>query len=225
MTLRAFIVADPVLSTAELVQSQCQRLAAQALVATHGDQLLALAAAHRPEIVIYSLELAQPPLAEAIPKLLKVLPDSLIMASYRELSVGHMNKMERFGVKEFLPHPVDPTEIFRAVSRRFGLPVRQHPRFAVAVPVHRADGALLGTSRNLSLGGLSYVSQTAQRAGESLLLHLSFGAAPAAVVRFRVLGSNAEASGTHVIRGQFENLRGPGLQQLVNFLALQGTPP
>lgn len=223
MTLRAFIVADPVVSLAEVVKSQCQRLAEHAVIATSGEQLLVLAGVHRPEVLICSLELTGPDIAHTMPKLLKLLPDSLVIVAYREMSLPAMQKVERLGVKEFLPHPIDPTEVFRAVSRRFGVPVRQHPRYNVEFEVHRADGVLLGRSRNISLGGLSFVCAAPQKAGDSLLLHLTLGAQAPTMVRFRVLGANAEPAGGHVVRGQFENLRGQGLQTLVNFLERQGT--
>lgn len=223
MTLRAFVVADPVASLAELVKQQCQRLAEQAIVATCGEQLLTLAGVHRPEVIVCSLELVRPPIAESVPKLLRMLPDSLVIVAYREMSLPAMRQVERLGIKEFLPHPIDPTEVFRAVSRRFGVAVRQHPRFAVVIDVHRADGVLLGRSRNLSLGGLSFVCAAPQKIGDSLLLQLVFGQAAPSLLRFRVLGAHAEPAGGQVVRGQFENLRGQGLQALVSFLQTQDT--
>src|SRR5262245_10663524 len=142
MILQALVVADPVGNVAELITSQCRRLAQQRLVATHGEQILGLCAEFRPELVLLSLEMAHPPLEQLIPKLIKLLPDVLLIATFRELSVPHLEQLNRLGVDDFLAQPLQASELFLTVARRFAVSFRRRPRYPVRLEVHRPDGAL-----------------------------------------------------------------------------------
>src|SRR6478609_6316600 len=90
MILKSLVVADPVGNIAELVTTQCRRLASQRVVATTGTQTLALVSEYKPEVLVVSLELARPPIEKLVPKLIKIVPDVLIVASFRELAVPKM---------------------------------------------------------------------------------------------------------------------------------------
>lgn len=218
MSLRALIIADPVLDVATLIQAQCQRLAQHALVATSYEQLLILANAHKPEVIVVSLELLLPQAREGLSALVKMLPQSLLFVAYRELSLPEINALKKIGIQEFIAHPVQASAIFRAVSHRFAVPVRQHPRFDVQIDVLRADGVQLGQTGNLSLGGMQFFASVPVRPQDSLLVTLHLDGQGVLKVRFRVLLAQPLDAGRWMVRGQFEHLRGQGLQQLATFL-------
>ncbi|HET6344559.1 MAG TPA: PilZ domain-containing protein, partial [Myxococcota bacterium] len=170
MILKALVVADPVGNIAELVTTQCRRLATERLVATTGTQALALVSEYKPEVVVVSLELARPPIEKLVPKLIKIVPDVLIVASFRELAVPKMEQLNRLGVDDFVAHPINATEIFRAVSRRFHMAFRQHQRFNLHLDVLRADGVTLGRTLDVSVGGMRLELYHPLHAGESVLI-------------------------------------------------------
>ncbi len=220
MQLRAMVVADPVGNVAELVTSQCRRLAAQRVVATMGEQTLALVAEFQPEVLVASLEIVRPTVDKLIPRIIKIAPEILILATFRELTVPKMEQLNHLGVDDFIAHPIHATEIFRAVSRRFHLPFRQFQRFDVRLVVRRTDGDLMGETLNISEGGLR-VKMTARVAvDESIMLDLELpdGHKKPLRARFHVLALEASQGAHAVVRGQFDNLRGEEQQRLGAYL-------
>ena len=221
MQLRAMVVADPVGNVAELVTSQCRRLAEQRLVATVGEQTLALVAELQPEVLVASLEIKRPAIDKLIPRIIKIAPEILIIATFRELTVPQMEQLSHLGIDDFITHPINATEIFRAVSRRFHLPFRQFPRFDTQLKVHRTDGALLGETLNISEGGLRIKLLAHLAVDESIMLALDLPDAPGKPMRarFRVLAIEAPTGGQTVARGYFDNLRGEEQRRLATYVA------
>lgn len=220
MSLKALVVADPVGNVAETVTDQCRRLAAQRVVATTGEQTLALAAELKPELIVLSLEITRPGVEKLVPKLIKELPDVLIVATFRELTVPKMEQLNQLGVDDFVAQPIDATEIFRAVSRRFHMPFRQFQRFEVNIDVVRTDGVLMGHAINLSEGGLLTEVSHAFQPGESILLDLVLpdGQPKPLRVRCRVLAVEGTPPARTTGRLQFENLRGDDHRRLVSYV-------
>ncbi len=220
MQLRAMVVADPVGNVAELVTSQCRRLASQRAVATLGEQTLALVAELQPEVLVASLEIVRPTIDKLIPRIIKMAPEILILATFRELTVPKMEQLNLLGVDDFIAHPIHATEIFRAVSRRFNMPFRQFQRFDARLMVHRTDGTALGETLNISEGGLRLTMTARVAVDESLMVDLTLPDAYPKPLRARFLVLAVEApQGPHtVVRGQFDNLRGEEQQRLGAYL-------
>ena len=220
MILKALVVADPVGNVADLITSQCRRLANQRIVATTGDQALALIHEVRPEVVVLSLEMARPTADALVPQFIKHVPDILIIATFRELTVPKMEQLNRLGVDDFVAQPINATEIFRAVSRRFHMPFRQHPRFEVSFEVKRADGAIFGRTINLSAGGMRLDIGPGLAADDSVLVDsaLPDGQPKPLRARFRLLVIEGQAPARITARGQFENLRSDDLRRLLSYL-------
>lgn len=218
MILKALVVADPVGNIAELVTTQCKRLARTRRIATTGEHALALVSEYKPEVVVLALEIAQPPVEKLIPKLIKACPDVFIVASFRELTVPKMEQLNRLGVDDFVAQPINATEIFRAVSRRFHMPFRQHPRFDVALDVIRPDGVMLGRTTNVSEGGLRMEVSHALQPNESVLVDVLLPDQNKLRVRCRVLHVDGAPPVKVMVRAQFENLRGEEQRRLVKFI-------
>ena len=216
MQLRAMVVADPVGNVAELVTSQCRRLASQRAVATLGEQTLALVAELQPEVLVASLEIVRPTVDKLIPRIIKIAPEILIVATFRELTVPKMEQLNQLGVDDFIAQPIHATEIFRAVSRRFNLPFRQFQRFDVSLIVFRTDGNPLGETLNISEGGLRLKLTARVAVDESIMLDLALpdGHTKPMRARFLVLAVEAPQGQHTVVRGQFDNLRGEEQQRL-----------
>lgn len=220
MQLRAMVVADPVGNVAELVTSQCRRLASQRVVSTMGEQTLALVAELQPEILVASLEIVRPTIDKLIPRIIKIAPEILIIATFRELTVPKMEQLNQLGVDDFIAHPIHATEIFRAVSRRFNLPFRQFQRFDVRLVVRRTNGELLGETLNISEGGLRLKMSAKVAVDESIMLDLELPDIKGKPLRarFHVLALEAPQGRQSVARGQFDNLRGEEQQRLGAYL-------
>lgn len=220
MLLKALVVADPVGNVAQLVTSQCKRLAHQRVVATTGEQTVSLVAELQPEVLVVSLEIMRPPIDKLVPRLIQAASDILIIATFRELSVPKMEQLNRLGVDDFVAQPINATEIFRAVSRRFNTAFRQFARFDCKTTVQRIDGKLLGHMVNISEGGMCLNLLTAVAPDESILVQIDLpGVALPVRTRFRVLSvAAAEPPAKSQARGQFENLRGAEQERLIAFL-------
>lgn len=220
MKLKCLVVADPRRSTAELTASQCERLAERRHVAETTAELLQVVQAQRPDLLVLSLELAGLEPETLVPRLQAAAPDVFIIATYRELSVQHMEKLSRLGLEDFVPHPADALQIFRAASRRFHLPFRRHDRHVVALDVVRADGVTVGRTIDMSEGGLCMSASHPFAAGESVLVDLPLddGAKPLRV-RCTVLKVEGQAPTRVTAHMQFVKLWGPEQRRLVAYLA------
>lgn len=223
--LRCILIADPAAGVAQMIADETERLAVERLAVTSGDDVVRLAGEKRPEVVLLSLELNKPDATAVAKKLQKQHPDIFIMATFRELAVGKMDQLSAAGIEDFLPQPIDFVQLFRTASQRFGLAFRRHERYVVDVPVARVDGVLLGTTADLSEGGISFHCNEPTQAGQSLFVDLLLPG-PHTKVRVRCVvlkvgpGETAEKS---LAQAQFENLRGQEHQRLLQFLAGQPT--
>ena len=217
--LKSLVVADPVGDVAEMVTNQCRRLALTRVIATTGEDTSTLVQRLKPEVLVVSQEISRPTLEELVPRFIKMLPDLLIVATFREMTIPKMEQLNRLGVDDFIAQPVNATEIFRAVSRRFNTPFRQFHRFDVVMNVIRADGVHIGNTLNISEGGVRLQLTHAFQADESLLVDIIL---PNDVkplrARCRLLSIEPAGSDQLIARSQFENLRGEEHRRLVHFL-------
>ena len=224
MKLRALIVGDPKRSIAELVAKQCERLARTCAVATTEQALMENIYKLRPELLILALELPGLPIRDLIRNITRSVPQPFIILTYRELSLPEMQHLSALGVEEFISHPIDVVEIFRAASRRFRTPFRRHARYAVNMEVHRADGVVIGQALDISEGGIRFVATHSVSKGDSLLVDLALdgGQAEPFRVRCQVLDTEKESSGRIVTRLQFTRLWGQQHRRLVLYLESLG---
>ncbi len=218
--LQHLVVADPNRETAQMIADACERLAETRDVLSNGDEVVELVATQKPQLLVISLEMTRPDTIELIPKLQKASSDLLVIATYRELSVPLMEKLSRLGLSHFVPHPVEITEIFRAASNRFQMHFRRHDRHNVTVEVYRADGVLVGRTRDLSEGGMSMDALHPVHPDESQLfdLQIADGASRALRVRSRILQVEGTAPAPVLARIQFEKLWGPEHKRLVDYI-------
>jgi ActR/RegA family two-component response regulator len=218
--LQNLIVADPIRETAQNIADSCERLADNRDVATTGSETLGQVTSKKPQVLIISLELTRPDAVDLIPKLQKVAPDTLMIATYRELSVPLMEKLSRIGVANFIPQPVETTEIFRAASNRFQMHFRRHDRHSVTIEVYRADGVLVGRTRDLSEGGMSMDALHPVHPDESQLFDLMLAdqASRPLRVRSRILGVEGVPPAPVLARIQFEKLWGPEHKRLTDYI-------
>lgn len=225
--LRNIIIADPSAKVAEMIVEQTERLAEHRHVATNGALLLLLAQEHEPEVVIVSLELHKPA-AEEVVKMLQEADKqtgrrTFIVATFRELAVNEMEKLDCLGIEDFLPQPIDFVQLFRTVSLRFSTGFRRHARHAVSVEVVRHDGKTLGMTADLSEGGLSIKDAPGLRAGQSVFIELRLPAPTGSIrVRCAILDSDGDSGHggkSAAARAKFENLRGEDRRRLLSFLA------
>lgn len=218
--LKCLVVADPLADVATLIADFCGRLAEQRFIASTSAELAKLTRELHPEVVVVALELTKPPALEVIAKLTKEQPSLLVIATYRELSILDMEKLERAGVHDLLPQPVDVTEVFRAASRHFAKPFRRHDRIAATIDVFRADGVLVGRTRDLSEGGMLIDALQPMKNDESLLLELALGdGVPKSMrVRCRVLAVEGTQPARVTARIQFERLWGPEHRRLADHI-------
>lgn len=220
MKLEQLIVADPMASVAELLADQCEQLAEQCLVCTDGAAVLAAAKHRVPRMVLLSLEIQRPDAVEVATTLGKLQPQPFIVGTYRELGVPAMERYEKLGVGDFVPQPVDATDVFRAASRHFDVPFRRHARFSSRFDVARADGVLIGQTRDLSEGGMLMQSGHAVTVGESLLVDLALpdGTDKPLRVRCAVLKVEGQSPAPVLASIQFLRLRGEEHRRLAVYL-------
>jgi len=213
--LKKLIVADPALEVAEQIAKQTERLAEVRLLTTRGDELLRLLRSEQPELLILSLEITQPTAVKLIPEIARLHPDLFVMATFRELSVRDMDKLGKAGVEDFVPQPIDATQIYRAASEKFGTAFRQHDRHTLSLPVFRADGVRIGETSDLSAGGTRMTLDQPAHRDQSLLIDLEISDGE----RVRVRCDIVAVDGSNQVHAQFKNLRGPELKRLMAFLA------
>ncbi len=230
--LRNIIIADPSEKVAEMVAEQTELLATHRHIACNGEALLALAQKHAPEAIILSLELQGPSAEEAV-KLLqkadaKAGRTTFIIATFRELAVSKMDQLDRLGIEDFLPQPIDFVQLFRATSLRFQTGFRRHVRYQVELEVARHDGKVLGTTFDLSEGGLSFRPIEGIRAGQSIFIRLDLPDSGVVRARCAILdvdGDSGNGGLPGLARARFENLRGQEQQRLLSFLSSRQEKP
>lgn len=217
--LRCLVIADPSREAAELIAAETSRLAETRPIATTGDEVLELIADRDPEALVLSLELSRPDAKEIVAKIAKEKPALFIVATFRELSVPAMDKLGRAGVEDFIPQPVDFTQLFRAASNRFGTPFRRHARYPVTLDVYRADGVLIGKTRDISEGGLQMDCTQPVAENHSLLIDLVLPGEHGRVrVRCDIISVEGTPPQTVSARGQFHNLRGDQKKRFTAYL-------
>jgi len=223
--LEYLLVVDPMLAVAESISDQCHRMAKNHLLATTAEDAIQKIHAHRPECLILSLELPQTHLINWFSQI-KTEHNPFIIATYRELSVNMMDRLRGIGVEDFLPQPIDPTELFRIVSRRFKLAFRRHVRFPVNLAVLRLDETLMGETFNLSEGGMALDLYQPLSVDDSILLKLALPKAIPTVdhaldtiaVRCRILHVQELPRTGIRARVQFEKLRGKEREVLLQYI-------
>lgn len=218
--LQHIVVADPNRDTAQTIADACERLADTRDVLSSSEEVVDLVASKQPQLLIVSLEMTRPDTIEIIPRLQRIASDLMIIATYRELSVPLMEKLSRLGLSHFVPQPVEITEIFRAASNRFQMHFRRHDRHNVTVEVYRADGVLVGRTRDLSEGGMSMDALHPVHPDESQLFDLMIadGASRPLRVRSRILQVEGTAPAPVLARIQFERLWGPESKRLTDYI-------
>ena len=214
MKLNTLVVADPVGNVAEMITTQCRRLAKQRVVASTGEQALNLVREWRPEVVVLSVEITRPTAEKLLPKLTEVLPEVLIVGTYRTLSDAQMEKLQRLGINEFLQHPIPAAQFYRVVSNRYSLPFRQFQRFIAKVPL-LADGQKVGQCLDISQGGLRCELQAPPELDAVLSLQLDLGTdfGGPLPLPYHVLAVDSR-TGKHLVRGQFDRLSADERQKL-----------
>ncbi|MEZ4271897.1 MAG: PilZ domain-containing protein [Myxococcota bacterium] len=216
--LKCMVIGEPSEAIAQRIVEHTERLAEQRLVATHGQELLDLIERENPELVVLSLELCHPK-AEIVAKELHAHnPTQLVVITFRELSIPTMERLGSLGVDEFLPQPIDITQLFRVTSDHFKMPFRRHVRFPVVLDLVRRDGVMLGRTRNLSEGGLLMDCVEPVQTGSSFLIEIRLPEDPPVRVRCIILGVKGETPPHLVARVQFDNFRGDEQRRLVDYL-------
>jgi CheY-like chemotaxis protein len=222
MKLDTLLVADPNESTAQLIADQCERLAEKRVVVTTAPEALQRAHELTPNVVVFALEMPRTSARAFVPDLLKAAPSTLLVATYRELSVTDMRRLAGLGVAEFVAQPIDIIQIYRAASHHFNVPFRRHDRYSLSLEVFRADGVLIGKTCDISEGGMCLTAYHPIAAGESLLVDLELPAGEKALrIRCLVLGIEGQAPATVRARVQFTKLFGREQRRLLDFLQSQ----
>jgi len=218
--LKCLVIADPSREAAEHIAAETQRLAEARPIATTGNEVLKLIAERSPEALVLSLELNHPDASEVVARIAKEKPELFVVATFRELGVPTMDKLGRAGVEDFIPQPIDFTQLFRAASNRFGTPFRRHARYPVTLEVYRADGVLIGKTRDISEGGMQMDCTHPVAEGQSLLLDLALPGEYGRVrVRCDIIAVEGAPAQTVSARGQFDTLRGETQDRLTAYLA------
>ena len=218
--LATVVVADPVENAAKVIAQRCERFATKSVAVVTGEELLRVVAELRPQMAILSLELHEPSALEIIRELRRKNPKTHIVVTFRELAVPDMQRLTKLGIEDLLPQPVDPPVLARLVWLRFKINSRTHERYDVALDVHRADGLLIGRTRNLSEGGMLLWDVTQPlTSGLSLLFGLMLPNDKPVLVRGSVLAVESQIPNPMWARIQFEQLRGAEQQRLVAFLS------
>ena len=218
MKVPCMLVADPVGPVAERTVNRFRRIADEGIAVSTGEQVLTALKRHKPQLMLLSLELREPNVIEVVRAVRKKLPRTVIIGTFRELSVPVIERLNREGIEEFVAHPVRRSEVFSVVSRRLGIQTRLHPRFEAAVEVHRADGVFVGKTRNISSEGMLIHTAGPASVNQSLMVYLSLSPTERIRVRCRVLELEHSSPGTTLARAMFERVRGREHESLTNFI-------
>ena len=197
---------------------QTERLAEKRLVATTGEEAVALVENHHPEMVLLSLELKRPDARLVAPNLIQAHPDLLVVATFREMALPMMNRLNGLGVEDFLPQPLQFLQLFRIASTRFGVPLRRHTRYHAALDVVRLDGVTIGRTIDISCGGLQMECIHPAAPDQSFLADLTLPDGAKVRSRCHVLAVEGESPKQVTARVEFVNLRGEEFRRLTNFI-------
>lgn len=221
--LKKLVIADPSEDAARHIAEQTERLAERRFIATTGKDALGLVAEHQPEAVLISLEIKHPEAYAVVGAITKADPDRFVVATFRELSVPTMDRIGRLGVEDFIPQPIDFTQLFRAASQRFDTYFRLHTRYPVSLEVFRVDGVMVGKTLDVSEGGVRMACIHPVHPGHSLLVDMLLPEDQGKVrVRCTIIAVEGKAPNEIVARGQFHNLRGEDHKRLQEFLTALG---
>lgn len=221
--LNCLVIADPSREVGESIAEETERLAVERPIATKGQEAIALVEKHQPEAIVLSLEIDHPQAAAVIKEITELRPGIFVVAIFRELAVPTMNRLDRLGVEDFIPQPIDFTQLFRAASNRFNTAFRRHTRYRASIEVYRADGVLVGHTRDLSEGGMMIACEQLLQEETSLLVDLVLPEEEKIRVRYQIIAASGQPPETTTARGQFQNLRSAEKKRLRDFLRTQ--PP
>ena len=172
MKLSHVVIGDPVAEVAQATSFRCERFALGTSIATTGAEFLKKVKKHKPTLVLLSLELLHPNATEVATRLRKKYPKTMVIGTYRELAVSTVEKLRPLGISYFIPHPPSLPQILSILSDRFGISARLHPRFETQFNVYRADGVLIGKTRNMSSRGILVHTFQPHHPDQSVLLDL-----------------------------------------------------
>ncbi|MBT6177066.1 MAG: PilZ domain-containing protein [Deltaproteobacteria bacterium] len=217
MSISYMVVADPVPEVANRIAADCGRLTEHTIVTTTGDDTIKAIKRYKPQIVILSLELQSPSITEVAATIRKKVRRCVAIGTYRELSIPTIEKLKKENVVEFVAQPAKRSEIFRIVARRCGVQTRVHPRFEASIEVHRADGVLIGKTRNLSREGMLIRTIHPAVVNQSLFVKLSLPTQELRL-RCRILDAEPTSGGGTIARAMFEQVRGPERMTLFRYI-------
>jgi len=217
--LENVVIADPAETAAAEIAGYCAAFSLRVAIANTRQQLLSLTATARPELLVVALELLGPDAQATLAQLRSAHPGVCIVLTYRELAVARFAELCQLGVTDVLPQPVDAAALFQIVWQHFKISTRRHERHPAAIRVVRADGVLLGRTRNISEGGLSMEMGQPVSVGDSLLVDLMLRDDLPVRVRAHVLAVEGELKSLMLARLQFDNVRGGERRRLAEFIA------
>ena len=217
MSISYMVVADPVPEVANRIAADCGRLTEHTIVTTTGDDTIKAIKRYKPQIVILSLELQSPSITEVAATIRKKVRRCVAIGTYRELSIPTIEKLKKENVVEFVAQPAKRSEIFRIVARRCGVQTRVHPRFEASIEVHRADGVLIGKTRNLSREGMLIRTIHPAVINQSLFVKLRLPTHELRL-RCRILDAEPTSGGGTIARAMFEQVRGPERMTLFRYI-------
>ncbi len=168
--------------------------------------------------MILSLELEQENAEKLVSDLREVLPSACIVVTFRELSLGVMERLRKLGANDFVAQPVDLKAFYRAASEHFGRPFRRYDRHELPLDVKRADGVLIGRTIDISEGGMRMSALHPLAAGDSLLVDIELDDSTSVRVRSYVLEVLGSPPLPVSARFEFQILRGQEHEQLLAFL-------
>ena len=220
MRLSHVVVGDPVAEVARATQERCSRFANNTSSATTGSDFWKKVKKHRPAVVILSLELLHPSATEVATKIRKKFPKTIVIGTFRELAVPTVEKLRPLGVDFFIPHPAPLPQMLQILSKRFGISTRLQPRFDVQFNVYRADGVLVGETRNISSRGVLVHTLKPARVGQSLLLDLDLPDSIPTPLRVRcwIVETETHPSRGTLARVTFEKILTTNRRRVPNFL-------
>ncbi len=219
--LKYLVIVDPSEEVAVTIAEETERLALERPTATNGADAIALVERHQPEAILLSLEIERPEAEAVIKKVIAARSGIFVVATFRELAVPTMDRLDRLGVEDFIPQPIDFTQLFRAASNRFNTGFRRHARYRAAVDIFRADGVMVGRTTDISEGGMMLSCEHPLQPGTSLLIDLALPNEEKLRVRYEIIATDGEPPKTITTRGQFQNLRGAEKKRLRTFLHTQ----
>ncbi|MEO1480523.1 MAG: PilZ domain-containing protein [Myxococcota bacterium] len=218
--LNRLLIAEPVESTATHMAESFARLADSVDIVHRGQDAIDSVATLKPDMVLLSLELPDLDPDRVLAGIKKSGVEPFVVATYRELSVQGMKKLGSYGIGEFASQPLDTTAIYRAASAFFGRPFRRHTRHLVSCPVTRVDGAAIGTTLDLSEGGMLVSLNREVTTGMSQLWEIDLKDEEEKPLRVRcvVLGTDTSEGKQTAARVEFDKLIGPDFTRLSGFL-------